>query len=78
VGLSKSTYYDAKFEGLKDMFGGGLTLLNPTTDNFSCHLREATSQLWANAPTMRPSLLDAARRQIQASRRSYSELTDYL
>jgi len=78
VALSSSAYYDAKFGGLRDMFGGGLTLLDPTANNFSSKLREAIDQQWAKAPAIRPSLLDAASRQVQASCRFYSELTDRL
>jgi colanic acid/amylovoran biosynthesis protein len=77
VGLSSSTYYDAKFGGLKEMFGGGLTLLDPTTDDFSSQLRDAISHQWNEAPTIRPSLLDAARSQIQASRDAYSAMADH-
>lgn len=77
VALSNSAYYDAKFSGLKDMFGDGLTLLDPTADDFSSQLQNAISHQWTEAPAIRSSLLDAAHRQAQASCHAYSEIADY-
>ena len=71
VALSKSAYYNNKFNGLADMFGTGCTVLRTDDSSFSERLSEAVHKAYVNASDVRPSLLAAARKQIEASRQAY-------
>lgn len=78
IGISSSRYYDIKFNGLADMFGEGLTLLHPETNNFETELRTAIEETWSRAPSIRASLLESAQHQAEASREAYNHMTKML
>ena len=78
VALSKSAYYDDKFNGLSDQFGGGCTLVSLEGEDFSTRLQKAIAAAWENAPEARAGLLDAAQRQIESGRAAYARLRDFV
>jgi polysaccharide pyruvyl transferase WcaK-like protein len=71
VGLSTSQYYDDKFEGLAAMFGTGLELVRLDEHGLQPRLQDAIDRSWVDAPALRPVLLDAAIRQVEASRAAF-------
>lgn len=74
VGLARSKYYRNKFHGLADMFGVGCTVLRTDQADFGEELREAVRRAWKRAPEVRPQLLRAAKRQIDAADAAYDEM----
>lgn len=68
VALSSTEYYDDKFLGLADCFGGGLTLVRLEASDVREHLADVTLASWEAAPVLRQQLLEAARRQVTAGR----------
>jgi colanic acid/amylovoran biosynthesis protein len=77
VSLSRSAYYDAKFEGLADMFGTGCTVLRTDRSDFQQALKEAIQAAWDSAPTVHSTLLESAGRQAQASQAAYNTMARY-
>ena len=77
VGLSRSAYYDTKFEGLADMFGTGCTVLRTDRSDFKQALEEAIHTAWDSAPTVRSTLLEAAERQAEKSEAAYGTMAQY-
>lgn len=71
VGVAASPYYLAKFEGLRERFGPGVTVV---PDPAPATVRTALERLWEAAPTLRPALLAAAARQIDAAWGAYRAL----
>jgi polysaccharide pyruvyl transferase WcaK-like protein len=65
VGLTSSAYYDDKFLGLADMFGGGLRLVGLGEPDLDVVLRNAINSQWQHAPALRDSLQARAVVQIQ-------------
>ena len=78
IGLSNSEYYDKKFNGLADMFGTGCTVLRVNRPDFEDSLREAVHAAWETAPEVRPQLLEAAERQIEAANAAYARMSNTL
>lgn len=72
IGLAASEYYVNKFLGLSDIFGGGCELVRLDDREFPGHLRAAIDRAWSSADAGRPRLLDAAVRQVAASRAAYA------
>lgn len=71
VCLSNSPYYLAKFEGLRDLFGSGCTVLTLSDPDFSERLAFAIDKMWSSAEEVRVPLLQSAAHQIEASREAY-------
>jgi colanic acid/amylovoran biosynthesis protein len=71
VALANSQYYEDKFYGLADMFGVGCELVSPRGSAFARSLASALTRCWDQAPHVRESLLEAARRQIAAGQAAY-------
>jgi polysaccharide pyruvyl transferase WcaK-like protein len=74
VGIAKSNYYKDKFLGLADQFGQGcevIVLGETSTEN---RLGQVIQRLWESAENLRESLLEAAEKQIRASRDAYDRL----
>jgi polysaccharide pyruvyl transferase WcaK-like protein len=71
VGLAGNSYYAAKFLGLGDQFGLGCKTLFVRDPDLSNKLAAAIDMAWQSAGTLRQSLKEAARRQIQLSRGAY-------
>jgi polysaccharide pyruvyl transferase WcaK-like protein len=76
VALTSSQYYDDKFLGLADMFGGGLRLVHLSGDRLAADLTSAMREAWEQTPHVRPRLLDSAERQIVTSRAALSAILD--
>lgn len=76
VCLSTSDYYADKFFGLETMFGAGCTVVETNEHDLEQRVAEATKDLFANATELRPGLLRAAERQIQACRELYDRMRD--
>ena len=68
VALSSSQYYNDKFEGLAEIFGGGLELVSLDGDGLADQLDTAIRSAWVSAPNVRASLRTSAESQIAASR----------
>ena len=78
VGLSTSRYYDDKFAGLAAMFGTGLELVRLDKHGFRPRLQDAIHQSWVDAPALHPALLDAALRQVEASRAAFDRAAELI
>ncbi|HEX9998392.1 MAG TPA: polysaccharide pyruvyl transferase family protein [Abditibacterium sp.] len=78
VAISNSPYYDAKFEGLKAQFGGGVTLVRTGEKDWANSYQQTLNTSWDAAPQQRESLLEAARRQIELSKEAYAKLPTLL
>ena len=75
VVLSSSRYYDAKFSGLRALFGGeGLTLVDLDHEGLSVRLTSAIEAAWASAPVVRESLRKRAVIQIMASEQAFERV----
>ncbi len=72
--LWKSKYYEHKFLGLAAQFGLGCRVLGISEPGFERALMETAAELWARNLIYRPSLLKAAREQIEASKAAWAEL----
>ena len=71
VALSASRYYDAKLQGLADLFPGGCIVLSMDAPDLAERLAAAVAAAWDSADERRPALLAAAEQQIAASQRAY-------
>lgn len=77
IGLTSSRYYDDKFLGLNDMFGGtGLELVRLDEPDLEDHLERAVRSAWERAPEVREPLRTAALDQIARSRGAYDRLAE--
>ncbi len=65
IGLVKSSYYAAKFEGLAEQFGEGCDVVFLDDLRFTRNLTAAIERAWAEAEQRRPCLLESAARQIE-------------
>ncbi len=74
IGLVRSGYYREKFQGLAAEFGAGCVVLGVDEPDFSNQLAAAIDELWARAGELKPQLLAAAERQIQAGQTAYATL----
>ncbi len=73
VCLSFSEYFDLKFRGLAAHFGDGCRVVDLGRDGFE-GVSGAMQELWGAAPGLRNSLVEAAERQVRASREAYERL----
>ncbi len=73
VCLSKAEYYDYKFLGLADLFGPGCTVISLQGTNLAERLISTIDGAWTNAVEFRPTLIEAARRQIEAGQAAYQQ-----
>jgi polysaccharide pyruvyl transferase WcaK-like protein len=76
VCLSNSHYYLAKFQGLKDLFSVGCTIVTLSDPDFEHRLTTAIEEMWNGADAVRSPLLQSALRQIKASRRAYERASE--
>ncbi|MEU5841264.1 polysaccharide pyruvyl transferase family protein [Rhodococcus sp. NPDC047139] len=65
VALSSTRYYDDKFRGLEDLFGGGLTLLHLDDPSLGIKLAAAIRDSWRQAEEVRGRLRGQAREWIR-------------
>ena len=76
IALVRSEYYENKFLGLADQFGGGLELVDLDAADFRQRLDEALDRAWNTAEHVRPLLLAAAAEQITLSRRAHRSVAE--
>jgi polysaccharide pyruvyl transferase WcaK-like protein len=74
VGLAFGPYYEAKFKGLRDLFGDGCRYVDGTKPGWDAELQAMASDLWTNAFVWQDKLLEAARQQSTMSRAAYQAL----
>jgi polysaccharide pyruvyl transferase WcaK-like protein len=74
--LANSEYYEVKFRGLANQFGGGVEILSLSDNLFGRKLVETTLAAWARAESLRPRLLRAAERQVSAGRAAHERLRE--
>ncbi|MEC3955843.1 polysaccharide pyruvyl transferase family protein [Nocardia sp. CDC153] len=74
VGLTSTEYYDDKFLGLADMFGGGVRLVHLDDPELNAHLPAAIRAAWDEAPVLREPLRASADAQVLASRAAFERL----
>jgi colanic acid/amylovoran biosynthesis protein len=74
VALAKSQYYVDKFSGLAELFRGGCAVLTFDSPDFGAALVAAIDRAWQSAAAARPLLIEAAIRQIEASRSVYGRI----
>lgn len=76
VALAGTTYYDRKFAGLREQFGGGVEVIRYDEADLPERLKASVREGWAAAPWVRDPLLRAAARQIARSRSAYETFFD--
>jgi colanic acid/amylovoran biosynthesis protein len=77
VGLTASAYYDAKFVGLADQFGGsGFWIIRLDEVDLSARLAYAVDEAWEHADEVRAGLLERAASQVESGRKAYRHLRD--
>ncbi|GAB0104494.1 hypothetical protein JMUB6875_34680 [Nocardia sp. JMUB6875] len=74
VGLTSTEYYDDKFLGLADMFGGGVRLVHLDDPELSEHLPAAIRAAWDEADDVRAALRARADEQVLGSRNAFERL----
>lgn len=76
LGLVFSPYYEAKFKGLRDLFGSGCRYIDGRLRGWDQELQMAASDLWHNAHYWEEELLRSARRQYVSGQAAYQQLRD--
>ena len=76
VGLSATPYYEAKLEGLAELFPGGCTVVSVADPDFGHRLTAALDEVWEAADRQVPALMAAAERQIAAAWRAYGRFAE--
>jgi len=74
IGLSKSAYYDAKFDGLIGQFGPACRVVRLDEADLSSRLQATADELIASAPSLRAGLSERVASQVQSSRQVWDEL----
>lgn len=74
IALFASPYYADKMQGLAAQFGAGCEVVGLRDPDVSTALLGALRSLWKRAGELKPSLLEAARRQVESSRAAYARL----
>ena len=74
VGLSSSLYYDDKFLGLDDMFGGGMELVRLDDPKLPDRLNVALRDSWRRAPALHGPLRAMAADQVRAGQELYERI----
>lgn len=78
VCLYGSSYYSAKFEGLKDLFGVGCTTVILNAPDWRKRFHDAVERAWNSADEVRPSLLSSAADQIRRSQMAYQYVRELI
>jgi colanic acid/amylovoran biosynthesis protein len=78
IGLTSSSYYDAKFYGLQDQFGGLLDVVPLSGGDLPGRLGTTIDHVWQSAEEKRAPLRELAAGQLEAGRRAYARLGDLL
>lgn len=73
VCVTKSSYYDGKFNGLRALFPESCFVISLTSPGFSDRLRAAIDQAWHLPASSRAQASEAAARQREAGRAAYAK-----
>jgi polysaccharide pyruvyl transferase WcaK-like protein len=73
VCLTKSSYYDAKFAGLRALFPSACFVISLEQPNFAARLRSSIHKAWHLPPQARAAARQAAARQRDAGRGAYTQ-----
>jgi polysaccharide pyruvyl transferase WcaK-like protein/GT2 family glycosyltransferase len=76
VCLTRSSYYDAKFAGLRALFPGACLVVPLDQADLAARLRQAIDQAWHLPVQARDEARKAAARQRQAGREAYARFRD--
>ena len=76
VALARSAYFVSKFQGLRDQFGVGCETVLLDRPDAGDALVAAMERAWRSADDVRGALLEAACRQVTASRNAYDRVKD--
>lgn len=74
IGLAKSQYYKDKFLGLKDQFGEGCEVLLLDDPLRNQILSSTLESIWSQSSFLKPRLLEAAKKQVEAGQLAYQRL----
>lgn len=74
IGLANSEYYIDKFMGLSDQFGNGCEVILLNDGQLQDNLKLAIDKAWISAQTVRPQLLESARKQIELGHNAYKKV----
>jgi colanic acid/amylovoran biosynthesis protein len=72
--LAANDYYAAKFDGLAEQFGGGITTVRLDGYSFESRMASAVDAAWMSSAAERARWIDAARRQADSCRAVYARL----
>jgi polysaccharide pyruvyl transferase WcaK-like protein len=78
VCLTKSSYYDAKFAGLRALFPSACFVVSLGQPDMAARLRSAIDEAWHLPNPARAAAKDAAARQRSAGRGAYAQFRDAL
>jgi polysaccharide pyruvyl transferase WcaK-like protein len=76
VCLTRSSYYDAKFAGLRALFPGACFVVSLDQPDLAGRLRQALDQAWHLPAQARDDARNAAARQRHAGRQAYARFRD--
>lgn len=76
VAWLKSKYFAAKLYGLANQFGVGCEVVTLDEPDWDARLKSAILSAWQASPSLRPHLLESAKRQLTASEAAYEKLRD--
>ncbi len=76
VCLTRSSYYDAKFAGLRALFPGACFVVSLDQPDLAGRLRQAINQAWHLPAQARDDARNAAARQRHAGRQAYARFRD--
>ena len=74
VALANSTTYESKLMGLANEFGSGCLVVLLDDKQLKEKLTDAIETVWQSAEQIRPHLLQAASRQIEAGQAVYQRI----
>lgn len=74
VGLAFDPYYEAKFKGLRNLFGDGCRYIDGSKPGWQEELLNISTDLWRNAEKWESGLIEAAKKQSETSLAAYRDL----
>lgn len=73
IAVANTEYYVDKFNGLLNMFNGGLKIVVLNQPNWENLLKTFLNEFWINAQSLKESLIVQADKQIELSKKAYSD-----
>jgi len=77
VGLTKSSYYDAKFAGLRELFPSACQVVSLAEPNYADRLRDAITNAWSLPHSARVAAIRSAASQRSAGRDVYAQFHEF-